>query len=104
MSKRGPVRIPLDFSEIEFVAVSWSNYFLLQYDHGEFVLTVAQVSPPVLLGDDQAERAKSLESVAVRPVARVVVSRAKLQALADIIRQQLEKFPPDLTNEGESKE
>lgn len=104
MTEKQPISIPFDYAEVESAPVSWSNYFLIQYDHGEWVLTVAQVPPPIVIDEEQLEKIGTLSSITVKPITRVVVSRAKLSALAELIQRQLERFPDSIVGpetEGE---
>jgi len=87
------VQARLDFAEVENAPVSWSNYFALQYQGGEFILTTAQVLAPILRTPQGTVARRRPVSVPVRPVTRVAVSRAQLEALVDLIRRQLDRFP-----------
>lgn len=88
-------RVPLDLSEVEAAPIGWANYFVLQHTAGEFVLSVAQLRPPVLVGEDEEKERhlRELESLPVRVLAKVAVSRKTLLALIGLITSHIERFP-----------
>jgi hypothetical protein len=108
VSKDEGIRVPLDLTELEAGPVTWANLFLLQYDRGDWILTTAQVPPPVVVGDNQAAQVAERGSISARLVSRVAVSRGKLEALSQLIERQLKRFPPgdvgsppEIVGEGE---
>jgi hypothetical protein len=73
------------------VPLQFANQIIAQVDRGEAFLTFGQLQPPVLLGDreEQAEQARSIDTVTVQPVARLTMPIARVvefvQALTTIL-------------------
>lgn len=70
-----------------------ANQFLGQASApGEVVVTVGFVQPPAILGDTEADRraqAEQITFVPVQAVARLVMSRARLEQFRDVLSQTL---------------
>jgi hypothetical protein len=82
---------------VEDVPILYANTFISQFDPtsmGGFILTVGQLTPPVLLGteDEIKEQAERVSYVPVRAVARIAVTRGKLDELIAILESTKEKF------------
>jgi hypothetical protein len=87
------IRLPVNLRDVEEFPVSWGNYFLLQHANGEWVLTVAQVRPPLINTPEEQNRIIESGGIPVLPIARVVIARPKLEALKNLIERQLERIP-----------
>ena len=78
---------------VEDVPIVFANQIIGQVDDkGEAIITFGQATPPVLLGtpEEQREQAGNIQFVQVRPVARLNLSRARLEELATVIQKTLE--------------
>jgi hypothetical protein len=78
--------------EIEDEDVAFANQFAVQHQPGEFVLTVGQLVPPLILGDedDRREQLKRLSYVPVRVVGRFGLTRQRLTELIALLQENLE--------------
>ena len=66
----------------------------VQAEEGAFYLTIGQTLPPALIGTPQ-ERAEQLEQIAyvpVKPVARLALTRSRLQELAALLQTNLDQY------------
>lgn len=81
--------IGVDDTPIQFV-----NQVLTQFNENEFIVTLGQLSPPVILGDEneRREQAEALEYVPVMPVARLALTPAGMKDLVRVLSQNLETY------------
>jgi len=84
------------FDGVEEVPLLYANAFLLQGsdDPSVFILNVGQYATPIIAGTDE-ERARifaMMPSLTARMLARLVLTPDKLRALADILRQVVERL------------
>jgi hypothetical protein len=83
----------LDSAEIFFV-----NQMIVQLgppgNEGEFILTLGQLHPPVLMGGQDANRAKleALPYVTVRVVSKVAMPVSRVRELRDVLTQMLDTY------------
>lgn len=79
--------IPLVWENVEGVPVLFANQFIIQHLQDEFVLTVGQMVPPPLLGNEREREAqlRQLEGVPVRTLARIAFTRAGLTELVQAL-------------------
>lgn len=72
--------VPVVWENVEGLPVLFANQFIVQHFQDEFILTVGQMVPPALLGDEEQREAqlRELEQVTVRPLARIAFTRARL--------------------------
>ena len=84
--------LPLVWLGLEDLPILFANQMLIQnVVRDEFVLAFGQVTPPVLLGDDEAKE-RQLDEIAyvgVKPIARVSLSRQRLQELIRVLQENL---------------
>ena len=87
-----PRAVPLVWVGLDELSILFANQVLIQHVvRGEFVLTLGQVTPPVLLGDQDAkeQQFEAVTYVPVKPVARVSLSRERLQELIRVLQENL---------------
>ena len=80
--------VPLVYVGIEDVPILYANQFIIQHQQDEFIISVGQLSPPVLLGDEseQREQAERLSYVPVKVVARLALTRQRLTELITVLQ------------------
>jgi hypothetical protein len=88
------VRVPVLFVGVDDTPILYGNQFVIQHQQNEFILTVGQIAPPMLLGteEQQREQAKQLDYVAVKVVARLAFTRARLQELIDLLQTNMANY------------
>ncbi len=86
------LEMPLAWVGLEELPVAFANQFLTQFQPGEFVLSIGQVTPPALLGTPEqiAEQAADVTYVPVRPIVRVGFTRARMQELIAVLQANLD--------------
>lgn len=91
------VRLPVVYVGLEDVVVAHANHFVLQFDRGDYILTVGQVELPMLLGDvdDQREQMRQIAYAPARALARVVLTGERVQELRDLLNAQLAQHESD---------
>ena len=88
------IPVPLVYVGIDDVPILYANQFIIQHQQDEFIISIGQVSPPVLLGDEaeQREQAERLSYVPVKVVARLALTRQRLTELIAVLQSNLESF------------
>lgn len=94
MSSQPPVSVPIVYVGAEDVPILYVNQFVSQFQADEFILTVGQVSPPILLGDEaeQREQAERVSYVAVKVVARLAFTRQRLKEIIALLQSNLDAY------------
>lgn len=85
-----PVR--LEWSDATSLPIMRADQVSIMFmREGEFILTLGQVSPPVLSGSESETQAQAehLDRVAIRPLARLGLSRATVAEFASVLQQNL---------------
>ena len=90
-----PSAIPILLAEADETPILYANQFVLQEHQGEFILTVAQFAPPLLVGDaeEQREQLKQVTFIKSRVVGRFAVNRECLAELAAVIDRLSDNSP-----------
>lgn len=90
--------VPIVFNGMDEVPILYANNFLIQYESGDFVLTVGQLNTPLLMGteEEQREQAQRITHVSVKVVARIALNRSRLEQLNGLLTQHLLRFPAQL--------
>jgi len=102
------VEIPVVWAGVEDTPILYANTFISQFDPtstGAFILTIGQLTPPALLGtqDQVKEQAERVSYVPVRAVARIAITRTKLDELIAILESTKEKFDRATTIRGDPR-
>jgi hypothetical protein len=95
MADEFQVELKVDWTGIEDVPLLVANQFVVQFHEGAFVLSLGQVTPPVLVGTPEQRKAdaQDLESVPVKGVARVYLTRQRLEELVQGLQSTLDAAP-----------
>ena len=90
----GKVSLPTVFIGAEEQPIVFANQFVIQNHEDEFVLTLAQLSPPYLLGteEEMLEQAKNLAYVPIKVVGRFSLNRQRVGELIAILQDNVAKF------------
>jgi hypothetical protein len=91
------ISVPVVWAGVDEVEILYANTFISQWDPtsmGSFIITAGQLTPPALIGtpDQVQEQAEQVSFVPVRAVARLAVTRSKLEELIAILQANLEMF------------
>jgi hypothetical protein len=87
------VSLPLAWIGVEDVPVLASNQMLIQFSaKDEFLLTFGHVGPPIVLGtqEQQREQLKTLTYAPVKPVARLGLTRQRVEEVIKVLTESLE--------------
>ena len=89
--------VPLTWLDVEDVPVFFANQFVIQYEQDEFILTLGQMTPPLLLGtpEEQVDQLENLDFVPVKPLARIAFTRARLRELVQLLAGSGEMYDRD---------
>jgi hypothetical protein len=101
------MEIPIDWSAADEVTAAFANQVLIQSAGDEIYIAFGQVTPPVVTGTPEEQRAKagSIDTVQVKVVARVAMSPARLRELFDALATSLaSRAPQDGGDESGSSE
>ncbi len=90
----GPIAVPVVFIGLEDVPILFVNQFVISFQQDEFILTMGQLAPPVLLGseEEQREQAAQLSYVPVKVVGRVGMNRLRMGELVSLLQTQLQRY------------
>ena len=93
-SKEEEIRIPTVFIGVEDVPIQLANQFVIQHQQEEFVLTIAQVVPPILLGttEEKIEQAKQTAYVPIKVIGRYAMTRPRVEELIKVLQDNLDNF------------
>lgn len=88
------ITLPIVYVGGEDVPILFVNQFVIQHQPGEFVLTVGQITPPILLGspEERREQAKKLTYVSTKVVARLAFTRQRLVELIEVLQENLNRY------------
>ena len=88
------ITLPVTYLGLEDVPILFANQFVIQHEKNEFILTVGQLQPPILLGspEERKEQAKKLTYVPIRVVARFGLTRQRLVELVEALQNNLRKY------------
>ncbi len=96
MDENGGRDVPLTWIGAEDLPVSFANMFVgqVQPEENVFYLTIGQMVPPVLVGTPQekAEQLKQIAYIPVKPIARLALTRPRLQELAALLQLNLDQY------------
>jgi cytochrome oxidase assembly protein ShyY1 len=94
MTEEEEIRLPIVYIGTEDVPVALANQFVIQHQQNEFILTVGQIAPPILLGTDEErrEQAKNVAYVPVKVVGRFTFTRQRLAELINVLQTHLRKY------------
>ena len=83
--------IPTVWVGLDETQVSFANAFVCQFQPGEFVISIGQVVPPMLLGPPEAhrEQLEAVDFVPITPIARIAVTRDRLVELINALQENL---------------
>jgi len=95
--------VPVVYTDMEEVPIVFANQFIIQHQQDEFILTMGQLQPPLLLGspEDRMEQVKKLTYVPVKVVAKFGFTRERLTELIKALQTNLRIY--DEKKERESK-
>ncbi len=88
------ITLPVTYLGVEDVPILFANQFVIQHEKNEFVLTVGQLQPPILLGspEERKEQAKRLTYVPIRVVGRFGLTRQRLAELIEVLQSNLRTY------------
>ena len=88
--------IPTTWIGAEDLPVLFVNTFVgqIQPQEGAFYLTLGQVLPPALIGtpQEQAEQLEQIAYVPIKPVARLALTRSRVEELVAILQTNLDQY------------
>ncbi len=92
--KRESIQIPLAYVDPENTTIAFANQFLIQLLQDEFILTVGQVTPPIILGNQRDIDVESLgiDYIPVKVVARLGFTRQRLEELVNLLQENLARY------------
>jgi hypothetical protein len=83
------LQVPLIWVGVDDTKILFANQFLGQVHQQDVILTLGQLSPPVLVGtpEERLEEATRLGYVPVKAVARFGLTRQRLAELIGVLQQ-----------------
>ena len=92
--KEDAMTLPVIYIGAEDEPILFANQFVIQHEKNEFILTVGQLQPPILLGspEDRKEQVKKLTYVPIMVVARFGLTRQRLAELIEVLQSNLRRY------------
>jgi hypothetical protein len=90
----GRVDIPIVWVGVEDTEILFANQFLVQFNQQEILLTIGQLTPPVILGpvEQQVQQAERLSYIPVKTVGRFGLTRDRLEELIGVLQTTARNF------------
>ena len=84
------------------VQVLFANSFNITFHDDGFILSVGQLVPPVLLGneEEQREQLRELQTVPLHVLARFALTRQRVDQLIDVLVKNRESFDKAIAGGG----
>lgn len=88
------VQLRLFVTGADDVPIVFSNMAIVQHERQEFILTFAQYSPPLVLGDaaEQREQLEAMPYLPVNVVARIGMTPDRLREFIQILQENYDAF------------
>jgi len=67
----------------------FANHMIVQATNDEIHLAFFQIQPPIVLGHEAPERIVEIDHIDAKPVARIIVTQAKLPGIIEALQKQL---------------
>jgi len=79
--------LPLTWENVEDLPVFFANQYICQFNQDEFILTLGQMVPPALLGDEEqrASQLEQIDRIPIKPLARVALTYPRLVELIQVL-------------------
>lgn len=70
------------------------NAFLGQFEHDECIITIGQLTPPVLHGtpEERLKQLSSLPYIQMKSVAKLGLTRERLEEFANVLQETMRNF------------
>ncbi|MDO8473305.1 MAG: hypothetical protein Q7T05_05750 [Dehalococcoidia bacterium] len=94
MSEESLIQLPTVYVGLDDAKIVFGNAFVIQHLQNEFILTIGQLAPPILLGspEEQLEQAKRLGYVPIRIMSRTAFTRDRMVELIAALQSQLKAY------------
>jgi hypothetical protein len=85
------IALPLVWVDVEEAETRAANQLIVQHHEGEFILTFGHLTPPLLMGtpEENAAQAKTIPYVAVKVVAKMSSTPAKVGEFIEAMQKVL---------------
>ena len=97
--------IPTTWIGAEDLPVLFVNSFAgqVQPQEGAFYLSIGQTVPPALIGtpEEQAEQLEQIAYVPIKPIARLALTRSRMQELIAMLQVNLDQYDRMVEQKGE---
>jgi hypothetical protein len=88
------IHLPYVVTGLEDTPILFVNWATIRHDGAEFILTLGQVSPPVLLGtpEEQSQQAKLVGAVPIRVVGRFGIPANRMVEIVRTLGENLSNY------------
>lgn len=99
------IALPMVYTGASDNPILFANHFALGIQSEEFILTVGQLTLPLLAGapEEQLEQARSLSNVPIRVLARYAFGRARAAEMRDLLSRQIDLYDERAEKAKEAK-
>ncbi len=90
----GRIAIPIVFIGAEETPIIYVNHVIAQFERDEFIVTVGQFAPPILIGtpEERREQLRLVSNVPVRVVARLAFNRDRIRQLIGVLEENVKQY------------
>ena len=105
MSEPGAYSLPISFVGYDDAPIAFANAILVQNQQDEFILTLAQIAPPVALGTEEEiqRQLQSVPFVPARGLGRYGFTRRRLVELIQALETNLKAHDDVFGQEGDKR-
>jgi hypothetical protein len=88
------IALPLVWMDLDDADTQAVNQLIVQHHEDEFILTFGHLTPPMLIGtpEETAAQARTIPYVAVKVVARMAATPAKVEAFVKAMQTVLDGY------------
>ncbi len=89
-----PIQLPTVWVDDTGGVAKYVNAFMSSFQRDEFTIVAGQVTPPLVSGatdEERAQAAQALGFVPIHTIVRLVVNRAKMMELINALQENLDK-------------
>jgi flagellar motor switch/type III secretory pathway protein FliN len=96
------IELPVVYTSVDDAPMLFANQFAIQFNKDEFILTIGQLQPPLLLGtpEEMREQASRLTHVPVRVLVRVGMTSTRVAELAKLLADHLRRYEEQKGTDG----
>jgi len=88
------IQLPIAYLGVEETPIVFANQFAIQHFQNEFIITIGQIAPPILVGspEERREQAKNVGYIPVTIVGRFSLTKERIRELIGALQENLSNY------------